>query len=1158
MAGETSASSIQPSFWYIFSFLCLLGGILVWTIDYHVRKSLEVELHEQLEKDISNSVAAIKQDTFDARDILDFFYATPPIPAIIRSAQNDGVDPIDNTPMHVWLNRLETIFESYMQNTGHLYMARVIRFDDKGSEMIRVEKVKGGIRVVENHQLQSKVQSGYFELAQSLKPDQVYISPINLNREWGQIQFPYQPTYRIAKSLFLDDGTPYGFIILNIDASGLLEKISNITTSDNTLYLLNNAGGAIIHPNFDLSFDFERNPDNSLNFDPKQNELSAYNLFYSNHQFEPSFLFLHKTIELAASYPDSNLHIIIGLKDKTYSDILLSRRASLYGVILGMAIIFIIGFYIYQSWVSRKLAYAYESAEFQAIVNDSYDAIVSVDGNGTIKSWNKSAQTMFGYTRSQALDKDFFSLLVPEDNTVFKWEMFSAIFNGDNPAAIEAALHNKDGTSLTTSITLSPITPHDDAKVTRVAAIIRDITDKKAIEKQILDMNLSLERQVSKRTKELEEARNEALEVSRVKSDFVASVSHEIRTPMNGVIGMLHLIEKEPLSEKQQHYLNMATNSASALTSLIDDILDLSKIESGKLEIDPIEINLASIIYEVCGSLAISANKKNLPLICDLSEIKHPLIISDDNRIRQILINLINNAIKFTQKGDILVSAQTRLMTSNEIEFRCAVKDTGVGIEKEKQKKLFQTFTQEDSSVSREYGGTGLGLAISKKISLLLGGDIEVKSDKGQGSQFTFHIKAPLATSATPPSAANDALSDHQIFIICQNDDLRNTLVNTIKNFGANIESSEEWVLSWEQEIRLRLSEGRNCRLLSVDKPDLDPSIMENNLFKFIQIETRPLTQNADNRSFICVPFTADEILLQITGGLAIPHDHAHSENNTELAALLSNYHSAKILLVDDNPINLEVGIGILDSYGLSCYTANSGQAALTELSKNKYDLVLLDCQMPEMDGYQVTRAIRKEIKNVTPSTVPIVAMTANAMSGAKEACLNAGMNDFLTKPLNPVELAEKVLFWLSLDGTLAPQASEPAHLQKPAPQVNTNSTSVVWNKTKLLERVRHKADRLAKLVNMYIEGAPERLERLNEAAKANQFTDVGKVAHEIKGVSGNIGGERLFELSAELEQKILAGNTQDLKGVLDQLNKAHHALLKELVEFEKKSHSAT
>jgi len=532
--------------------------------------------------------------------------------------------------------------------------------------------------------------------------------------------------------------------------------------------------------------------------------------------------------------------------------------------------------------------------------------------------------------------------------------------------------------------------------------------------KQQNDIN-SVNDEIKLTNYKLEQQTIELINSNNIKSDFLATMSHEIRTPINGVIGLLVLLQQSQLDAQQQQHVHLASLSSDSLLRLINDILDFSKIESGKLEIEIVEFDLLELLSDTAEIMAHKAQSKNLELIVDYSKITNGLIKGDPSRIRQILNNLISNAIKFTANGDILIQAHLDQIDESNVWFCCQVIDSGIGIDNNKLDQIFERFTQADASTTRKYGGTGLGLSITKKLCQLMKGDIKVQSNLRDGSEFSFKLN--LERSECDDTNTKMRLKGTKVLVISDNTKILKAIANQLFAFEVELVKTakgDQFLTLLENNLRASLNNNFDTiiiehEILQMYQTNLSSLLIQMNKLDDIKVIVLTSIGHQVEKNNLVKPVVSHALFNIITKEEKSKRINKPIYLGNKNSSILTN---KRILLVEDNPINQIVAKGILNGFNVNLCVAVNGVEALKELDKQPFDLILMDCQMPIMDGYETTEIIRKSSADY--KNIYIIAMTANAMEGDKEKCLKVGMNEYISKPIDVTDLTNKLISAIS------------------------------------------------------------------------------------------------------------------------------------------------
>jgi len=804
------------------------------------------------------------------------------------------------------------------------------------------------------------------------------------------------------------------------------------------------------------------------------------------------------------------------------------------------------------------------------ILRSMNDSLLVLTPQGTIQTVNCATCSLLGYEEDELVgrparmllqeeeeeeeeEEDFAEFSIADGTLPFKRTVLRRLVNDGFISNIETFYLAEDGRTIPVLFSGAVMRDSNDT-VEGIVCVAQDITERKQKEK------------------ELRRAQADAEAASEAKSEFLASMSHELRTPLNGVIAMNELLLGMPLDEKARRYAWLAKTSGDLLLSLINDILDFSKIEAGKLELETTDFDLRYAVESIALSLASRAEGKGLELVCSVHPHVPTLLRGDPGRLQQVVMNLTNNAIKFTEQGEVAIRVVKDDETPQHATIRCTVTDTGVGIPPDRRDRLFRSFSQVDASTTRKFGGTGLGLAISKQICELMGGQIGVESEPGRGSTFWFTVKLEKQPAAQPQQRPTlDDLHHMRILAVDDNDTNREILREQLTDFGLSNETapSGERALS---TLREAITRGApfGLAVLDMQMPEMDgeqlaqaikadPTLKDTVLVLLTsggECDPERL-RSLGFAGWLTKPVRQSQLLDAIVEATlcasARPH-HRDRNIDRQTSASAHPVHQAKspgarILLAEDNDISQEAAAELLKRAGYHCNAVADGKQAVEAALRERYDLVLMDCQMPNMDGFDATRAIRQHEESQTLSggqrrRLPIIALTANAIKGDRERCLEAGMDDYLTKPLDPDRLVQVIKMHLSADAerpeaSLHPPANE-AQVEQQLDEAEEGRAAKdappPFDVDAMLKRWGNDRKFVERFITKFRERAPDDLEKLRQAVTAGEVEEATRLAHGLKGAAGYVAAERVRELAGKLETMGRDGDLSEAEDLLMQL----------------------
>ncbi len=735
--------------------------------------------------------------------------------------------------------------------------------------------------------------------------------------------------------------------------------------------------------------------------------------------------------------------------------------------------------------------------------------------------WSDEAYRIFGYEPRVFTPslKRFFKAIHPEDLDELR-SAFEDLRDKREPFEIPHRIIRPDG-EIRHVVDMCRVYFDDRGKPKRLLGTVIDITERKHDEIELI------------------KAKTEAEQANQAKSEFLANMSHEIRTPMNGVIGMTDLVLNTDLTKEQRSHLEILKSSADSLLEIIDDILDFSKIEAGRIELENIDFDLRTVVENTASLLAIKADSEQVELICHIKPNVPTNLIGDPGKLRQVLTNLAGNAIKFTEQGEIVLRVESLGSTDTHAKLKFAVQDTGIGIPPEKIEHIFDSFSQADSSTTRKYGGTGLGLTISREFVERMGGKIYVESLVGHGTTFYFTVQFGLCQSPPKDEATfSVALNNINLKILLVDDNTTNLIVAreicATRGFVTEETKSGHKAITMLEAAR-ELGEPYDLVLLDYLMPEMDGLDVARIIREIVPArETRIIVLTSANdksskdlfaeigtNGYLTKPIFQSELMATIAEVL---RKYPLTESRTPiLKSEPDKKPSLRILLAEDNPINQTVAISILEGRGYEVTLAQNGREAVEYYSKQSFDLILMDIQMPDVNGLEATEAIRA--LEPTEDHIPIVALTANALKGDREMCLDAGMDGYVTKPVRADEL------FLQIDKlTKDRQPGEQPDQQSPktnaaSAQESKEDVGQIFDRKTAMAIVGNNEDLFFEIAKMFLDTVDEELQHLQELAEKNDLPQLRDAAHKLKGSLGNLGAERAREkaqlLLAICEQEV-------------------------------------
>lgn len=1267
-----------------------------------------------------------------AQDI-SFLSATPPIQGMMLAKKAK-----DETLFAVWQQRLNSIFVELLKTKAHYQRMSFITVSASNDVVVSAKRINNKVVGLTNDELVKNIKLTSLKPLLTTKKNQIYFSAMSFDssEDGSKDHSRDHSSFFVAFSIIdSETNTIFGIVAIEVDLLSYIEELKARSLEDVNFYIADEKGEFLYYPskksltqtstNIKQEFpiieqyinqgidsaeiyEFEKHNDTiGLAFFSKVNfefiaRVPPLYLLIENHNDEfltaiqnmrfrvviislsLAFICLMLSIYAARKLvkPLSNMTENLARYEKrgTIGELPINEKDEIG--LLARSFNHLFGTIEHKSSQLKLVATEAESAnlKLQAILNSIGDAVITINTEGQILGFNKSARSMFGYPESEVINQNV-KMLMPISfaNNHDKYIKDHLLTGQSKILGVgrELPAVRKNGDVFHMHLTINEVVTEDGTIYT---GLIRDITESRRLEvekkrilteaknaawrlnfalsapgigvwdfdlatKQILwdermyllfavdpkgddtpkqlwkkmthpDDRERVEQLISEaieqdkeiqyqhritlpnnkiryieahaqvmldekgdkvsivgtyrdntEQQQLQILKQEALDMAeeslRLKSEFLASMSHEIRTPMNGVLGMLGLLEQSALSKQQAHQVSLANSSAHSLLALINDILDFSKIEAGKLELEVLDFDIRRQFGELAESMAIRAQEKNLELILDLTQITDSMVKGDPSRLRQILSNLVGNAIKFTNSGEVVIKAAVKEQDS-QLQLICKIIDTGIGIPADKINQLFDSFTQVDATTTRKYGGTGLGLAIVKQLCDLMGGEVSIESEINKGCCITFSLNLEKSEGSKTVGPVADIVG-LEILVVDDNKTNLNVLSCQLKIWGANVTQAQS---ASEALDIIEQAEKGFFSIIFIDKhmSNTDgislgqqinhlPKASGSQLVLMTHMNEKVDSEFISSVGFIhCFPkpVTTNDLIhtLTVTNNNHIEGNEMASNNYNPLNVVTDSQSNklpknSKILLVEDNRINQAVILGILANIHLHADVAENGLVALALLMNSArdddYQLIIMDCQMPELDGYETTKMIRKGEIGKRYQVIPIIAMTANAMKGDEDKCFAAGMSDYATKPVDPTILQQKLCHWLgerdqdtvevsdeiehkvttqttSDDLPIDSQVDNSAETDKPEKSDNLDTSSEIWQKTEFLNRIRNNMQLAQNLITLFIEDSPGLLTQLIAAIESNDPEDIVHFSHKLKGSARNLGGNKLGGLCEYIE----------------------------------------
>jgi len=1005
--------------------------------------------------------------------------------------------------------------------------------DARGMEILRINRQGNKSTLVPEKDLQDKSDRYYYQDAAKLLPGEIYASPLDLNVEKGAIETPYKPMLRVAAPLRDTQGRLRGVLVLNYLGAAIFDLLEREADNSAKLMLLNSAGYWLYGGgDKDWAFMFkDRRNDSFANAEPEIWRAMAASP--SGQIMTPQGLYAFDVLEFSpdalpgsARFPArtpqafrQRWKIVSFIPARVIFEARWQSWPSYAAGALMILGVTALGCALYVSRESDRLRASRiirENQErFRSLVETSPDIIWEMNRDGVFTYVSPRSKSILGYAPDELTGAPL-TKIMSEDLAL---EAMERITGGDppdgaRPQANILQCRHADGSLVELEVRGVPAFDANGTLLGRRGAA-RDVT------------------QDRKNQRILEQTRQEAFEANKAKSEFLARMSHEIRTPLNAIVGMTHLAMRTRLDFKQRDYLAKIKTSSDSLLGIINDILDFSKIEAGRLTIEKVPFNLESMFGNVVDMSSLQAEEQNLEFLVSIGRDVPLGLVGDPLRLGQVLINLVGNAIKFTEQGEVILKAALEEKTPDQARIHFSVRDTGIGMDGEQISRLFQPFSQADGSISRRFGGTGLGLSICQRLVKLMGGDLSLRSQPGQGSEFSFSLPFSLACELPVPAfqAETSATAGTPVLVIDDNASSRQILGDALISMrfvpkcaasaeeGLRILKDEPGrykavLLDW----RMPGMNGAQCaaRIKALDQPEKPAIII---VTAYGQREVRKELENVGVDALLLKPIPRSALYNALAECLGFAEAKTDAQPDPDEERMSGLFKGLRVLLVEDNVINQQVARELLESFGLETSIAGSGERALELLEKQRFAAVFMDLRMPGMGGLEASRRIREKSGL---DKMPIIAMTAHAMRQDHLKTAAAGMNDHVNKPIDPALLLDVLKRWLPWSPSGPDQEAVPVASQ-PEETIRTGVTDFdelpVLDPELGLARVRGKRSLYQRLLAEFQDKYGGVAAAVDDCLDRDDDAEARALIHAFTGVSGNLGFMRLYDIARRLDE---------------------------------------